>query len=686
MLGPHRGPVNPFLGIILLLLTIPRNRADFACEAGILGRERSSVPNAGSGDHHREEQGQDHGTECAEHFGGSGASARLVLPTRNRCSPAPRASPEDRQAEFSAIRGEADGRSPPLLPQRSFGGAKMRTRSSESNRPEPETHQTHPTTGIQDQDTGRSPASHPRRRSRPRAVPLREELCEICRDTSGRPDLAAALLLQQLQHAQQGVRDIDQYVAEEEGRAAQYPRPARACASGWLKRSAAGLRKDLFETLSETAVRDAMRRLENLGILLVRHGQNPWDRTRELRLDMVRLAELLAAQGRLPDARWEALGLRFPAVWPLSQPCDRGHNGCAGPSAGDGDPSALGVDGSAPCAGLDPRQPRVLSSDIEKGTDQKENPLNPPASQGDLLASLSSPPAILGAQRESVRMLPRRVSQEAAMEFVARAPIAAVFESIFRGRGFAWTPGFARKFVKAVKSGRITLPRLLAGIVSNSYDWGSPEAFISAGGHQTAVEDLHNTVRQLAEDIVRADPHALDLPHDLTHLRTASVDDQKAEILSATIRAQRRLDENQGSIPDALVSLQPSLAGIGPFTGFIVAAMACRDPDVPPKPDGWDRFRPWLIKIAARQSVARDMLLAAPPGRLEAVFGITGAEIDEARQSWVERRVREFQRAEVVRQAITSADDHGRNPSRPNRAVTPPREARSGGFKERHER
>ncbi len=548
----------------------------------------------------------------------------------------------------------------------------MTTGSSESNQPEPETRQSHPKTGIQVEDTAKSPASPPLRRSRPRAVPLREEFCQICRDTSGRPDLAAALVLQQLQHAQQGVRDIDQYVAEEEGRAAQYPRRVDAWGHGWFTRSAPGLREDLFGALSETAVRDAMRRLQSLGLLLVRRGQNPWDRTRELRLDMVRLAELLAAEGRLPDARWDALGLRFPAVWPPSQPCDRGHNGCPGPSAGDGDPSALGVDGSAPCAGLDPRQPRVLSSDTENGNPQKENPLNPPASQGDLLASFSSPPAILEAQHESVRMLPDRVSQEAAMEFVARAPIAAVFESIFRGRGFAWTPGFARKFIKTLKSGRITLPRLLAGILSDSYDWGSPEAFISAGGHQTAVEDLHNTVRQLAEDIVRADPRGFDLPSDLAHLRGVVADEQMTELLRATIRAQRRLDEHHGSIPDALDSVRPDSHGTGPLTGFAVAIMACHDPGVPPTPDGRNTFRQWLIGIAARQSVARDLLLAAPPERLEAHFGITAAEIDEARRSWVERRVREFQRAEVVRQALTSPDDHGRDPSRPLWAATPP--------------
>lgn len=46
---------------------------------------------------------------------------------------------------------------------------------------------------VSEIDRAKSPASPPRRRSRPRAVPLQEQLCEICRGASGRPDLAAAL-------------------------------------------------------------------------------------------------------------------------------------------------------------------------------------------------------------------------------------------------------------------------------------------------------------------------------------------------------------------------------------------------------------------------------------------------------------------------------------------------------------
>lgn len=536
---------------------------------------------------------------------------------------------------------------------------------------EPDTELATPGAGAQDQNRDpasgvtteqgkknggpKSPPSPPLRHSRPRAVPLKEEFTEICRDAKGRPDLAAALVLQQLQYLQQGVKDADKYIDEEEGRAEKYPRRVDAWGHGWFKRSAPQLAEDMFGVFSESGVRGAIRRLQALGILLIREGSNPWDRTRELRLDLVRLAVMLAATGRLPEQRWLELGIVFPTEWPLAPPSGRAGNEGGKPSAAPADPSAPTADAPAPAADLDPRQPRVLSIIRDEDPIQNKSPLCPPPAAGDILNSLSSREEILRAQQESLRMLPSRISESAAMVYVASAPVARVFECIF-GKRFAWTPTLARAFAKRVKSGKITLPLLTAGVFSNSPPLVPPAEFIKQGGfpHQDLFPDLGAARGQLAWDIVNADPSAIDLPPDLARLREEVPSFNEGLIRSSRPSLSALRDDPNCSFVKALEREARSLGGLGSPLPMLMALEACHDSAVPAEPDRWPEYGPWLIRAAAWFSWFRKGLLATPPGRLQAVFGISPQQVEEAARARVQAQIERFRRVEAVRDVITN--------------------------------
>ncbi len=449
-----------------------------------------------------------------------------------------------------------------------------------------------------------------------RAVPLRQELAVVC----GNP--IEALVLQQVQYLQQRHLEKDQeeraaYIEEEELRASMFPPVPQAFARGWFKRSVRELAEDLFGMWSETALRDAMDRLRKKGIVHRRQGRgNRFHRAMELRLDLVRLAELLAKVGRLPETRWFELGIVFPTEWSLAP---AGHPDLKSAPRH----STPAGDRSAPDADVDSRHTQI-NIQTETVISHIENPLPPggESSSSSFDPSSFDPADVAQWQAESTALLPTRCSGQASMDFVRQAPVARIFPALYR-RFPGWTPALARSFAKRVKNGRVTVARLLACLLARTPVL-EPMRFLN---DEFPCEGMTERVHFLeeraivAEKVLLAQPDARDLLGDL-----AQEADQWRE------REERSLAMSEHTILE-----KHPVDGLLEHNGFsqiqhrdaLLLSIARLHPSMvlPVETSDADRVRESILESCAVSGRIREVVLEMDPEFLRIRVGLTPDDI-----------------------------------------------------------
>lgn len=134
---------------------------------------------------------------------------------------------------------------------------------------------------------------------------IKEELVELT------GDFIKAVILNQFIYWSERMKDIDEYIEQENQRATQYGGDEQELSYGWIYKSADDLADETMLNLSGNAIRNHLKELERMGFISSRtNPKYKWDRTLQYRVDLVRVIKSLNEMGYALDGY--ALAINVP--------------------------------------------------------------------------------------------------------------------------------------------------------------------------------------------------------------------------------------------------------------------------------------------------------------------------------------------------------------------------------------
>lgn len=134
---------------------------------------------------------------------------------------------------------------------------------------------------------------------------IKEELVELT------GDFIKAVILNQFIYWSERMKDIDEYIEQENQRATQYGGDEQELSCGWIYKSADDLADETMLNLSGNAIRNHLKELERMGFVCSRtNPKYKWDRTLQYRVDLVRVIKSLNKMGYSLDGY--ALAINIP--------------------------------------------------------------------------------------------------------------------------------------------------------------------------------------------------------------------------------------------------------------------------------------------------------------------------------------------------------------------------------------